>query len=84
MASNEEPLNQEPGKEPENQWKIGDEVRLKHGGVAMTVNEVGTDKKGPYVICVWLKSRERKEGRFHPDTLIKYTRPAIGAKTTRT
>ena len=58
-------------------FKIGDVVRLKSGGPAMTVNKVGNIEDGePAVWCVWLEGDKKTEEFFHPGTLER-DQPAV-------
>lgn len=53
----------------ENEFKIGDVVRLKSGGPTMTVNKIWEDSE--YRIgCVWFDdSNKQSVASFHPETL---------------
>jgi uncharacterized protein YodC (DUF2158 family) len=52
-------------------FKVGDRVRLKSGGPAMTVEDVGTDMANrPRVWCVWFDDKKvHKQQDFAPETL---------------
>ncbi|MGP8233308.1 MAG: YodC family protein [Methylovirgula sp.] len=61
-------------------FNIGDRVRLKSGGVTMTVERLDPD--GTYIECVW---HEKVKGRtttgrdtYHKDTLEIAPKPASG------
>jgi uncharacterized protein YodC (DUF2158 family) len=49
--------------------KVGDLVRLKIGGPAMTIEAV--DGKSPVVICTWIAGAVRHRGRFNASILQK-------------
>jgi uncharacterized protein YodC (DUF2158 family) len=49
--------------------KVGDLVRLKIGGPAMTIEAV--DGKSPVVICTWIAGEVRRRGRFNASILQK-------------
>lgn len=53
-------------------FQLGDVVRLKSGGPAMTVHG---DSYGN-VICVWFVGTERKSGEFAPTSIILHEEPA--------
>ena len=44
------------------QFKIGDVVRLKSGGIRMTVSEVVETEAGEQVSCVWTEYGEMFDG----------------------
>ena len=47
------------------QFKVGDVVRLKSGGVRMTVELIDGDA----VLCVWFDKNDLKRGGFPSETL---------------
>lgn len=55
------------------QFQIGDVVRLKSGGPAMTITEVGDAYMSgrPTVWCAWFDAKGRQSGDFPPATLEK-------------
>ena len=57
------------------EFKIGDVVRLKSGGPAMTVSHVETGANSvdgqPYLTCVWFDDGKERDGTYHPDTVEK-------------
>jgi len=56
-------------------FEVGDVVRLKSGGPAMTVEEVGDSPLagGPYVHCTWFDTSSKKptSKSFKPQALEK-------------
>lgn len=52
-------------------FKAGDKVRLKSGGPAMTVEQVGNDSmtNDPMVWCVWFVGTKLEKETFAPATL---------------
>lgn len=53
-----------------NQFKVGDVVKLRSGGPAMTVTSAGEDGLGRFRIwCSWFVNNEEKQGNFPPDAL---------------
>jgi|GraSoi2013_115cm_1033766.scaffolds.fasta_scaffold346780_1 uncharacterized protein YodC (DUF2158 family) len=54
------------------QWKVGDIIRLKAGGVMMTVVKVGNDSSGPGVECTWFDGKKQAYQVFPPDALERY------------
>jgi uncharacterized protein YodC (DUF2158 family) len=51
------------------QWKVGDVVRLKSGGPAMTVAGLGPYSRAG-ILCTWFDEKNKKsEELFLPDTL---------------
>ncbi|HEY6350346.1 MAG TPA: DUF2158 domain-containing protein [Candidatus Angelobacter sp.] len=47
------------------QWKVGDIVKLKSGGPAMTVSELADSQ----VWCMWFEGTEQKQAIFPVDAL---------------
>ena len=56
----------------ENEFKIGDVVKLKSGGQKMTVNAFGNQFAPKEILCAWFdeKNVHHKSG-FHKDALEK-------------
>ena len=57
-------------------WKVGDQVRLKSGGPAMTVDsvtEAGSTQTGNQgqatITCKWSAGQQPKTGQFSEDSL---------------
>ncbi len=48
-------------------WKAGDVVRLKSGGVPMTVRSV----EGEMALCQWFEKGELQSMKFHQDMLTR-------------
>ncbi len=55
-------------------FKVGDQVQLKSGGPAMTVNSI-SEIDGVSVGCVWFAGSKNQKAHFAQDTLKKYTAP---------
>jgi len=53
------------------EFKPGDVVQVKSGGLEMTVDWVGTDTytNDPVVSCIWTVNNKREVGKFPPHTL---------------
>lgn len=56
-------------------FQVGDVVRLKSGGPAMTVENTGKDGVGkPYVRCTWFNDATKASESFAPAALEKSER----------
>jgi uncharacterized protein YodC (DUF2158 family) len=55
-------------------FAVGDVVRLKSGGPAMTVVLVGSNDGVPEVICVWFAGSKTEQGTF-PAAAVEATTP---------
>ena len=55
------------------QWKVGDIVRSKSGGVTMTVVKVGNHSSGSEVECTWFDGKKQAYQVFPPDALERVT-----------
>ena len=63
-----------------NQFRVGNIVKLKSGGPAMTITNVYGDGE---LGCVWFVGTEQKGGTFPPDALepVEQRRPQNQAPT---
>ena len=59
------------------QLKVGDVVKLKSGGVKMTIEEIDNDGN---VSCVWFDGTQLQRGEFPEITLMKFDSPKAGFK----
>lgn len=60
----------------DNELKVGDVVRLKSGGPAMTIEEIGKYGMGSthdQAKCVWFEGKKMQERVFELPTLTKET-----------
>jgi uncharacterized protein YodC (DUF2158 family) len=55
------------------QWKVGDIVRLKSGGVIMTVVKAADYPSGSAVECTWFDGKKQAYEIFPPDALERVT-----------
>ena len=63
----------------EDTFQVGDVVKLKSGGEAMTIEEID----GEDVTCVWFESKRVQRATFAVATLIKYVRPSVSVGVIR-
>lgn len=59
------------------QLKVGDLVKLKSGGVKMTIEEINDDGD---VSCVWFDGTQPQRGAFPAITLMKVDSPKASIK----
>ena len=55
-------------------FKIGDVVRLKSGGPAMTVTKVGDFGIRTIIKCTWFAENKNERGDFPPEALVPIAR----------
>ncbi|MCK4819568.1 DUF2158 domain-containing protein [bacterium] len=58
--------------------KVGDVVKLKSGGIKMTIEEIVVDDGD--VSCVWFDGTQPQRGEFPAITLMKVDSPKVGIK----
>lgn len=58
---------------------VGEVVKLKSGGEAMTVEKIDGDD----VHCVWFEGKRTQRERFSAGVLKKYVRPSASIKLVR-
>jgi uncharacterized protein YodC (DUF2158 family) len=63
----------------EDSFVVGDQVQLKSGGHAMTIEEID----GNNISCVWFEGKTLHRDSFVSATLKRYVRPAVGVRLTR-
>ena len=61
----------------DDEFQVGDTVKLKSGGPVMTVTSVGdTMLHGFQVFTVWFEKVKKFEGNFPPAALVKASPPS--------
>lgn len=53
------------------QWKVGDRVALKSGGLDMTVTQVGASDGVPTVWVAWFDKDQKPERGFFPSDAVQ-------------
>ena len=57
----------------ETEFQAGDVVKLKSGGPAMTVQDVGLGTENTGVKCIWFSSNDMKREEVFRSVLLKRT-----------